>query len=112
MVAAAALTLFTVVFLTQLVVGAYLQGVARAAADEGVRAGSRVAAGPEACQQAAGHVLAGLAPGPLIATAAVTCTHTGGDLVSQVTFTVDSPTPGLPTFTITATGYGTQEIPP
>jgi len=97
------------VFLVQVVLAAYIQGVARAAADEGVRAGSRVAAGPPVCEARAGEVFASLLPGPLGDTAEVTCGLDGGDLVSRIEVTVDSPTPGLPTYTVTAAGRATQE---
>lgn len=42
---AAMLTVIAVMTLVQLVLASYVQGVARAAADEAVRTGSRVAAG-------------------------------------------------------------------
>ncbi len=57
---AALLTVFAAVFLVQLVMGSYIQGVARAAADEGVRAGSRVAAGPPTCETRAAEVFQSL----------------------------------------------------
>lgn len=106
---AALLTVFAAVFLVQLVMASYIQGVTRAAADEGVRAGSRVAAGPQVCEARSAEVFASLLPGPLGNHANVTCTNTGGDLVSQVIVVVDSPTPGLQTFTISATARAVQE---
>lgn len=106
---AALLTLFAAVVLVQVVFAAYIQGVARAAADEAVRAGSRVAAGVEACRSRAGDVFASLLPGPAGAAVTVDCTREGAELVSTIRVEVDSPTPGLPTFTITATGRATQE---
>ena len=112
MVLAALLTVFAVVFLVQLVMATYIQGVARAAADEGVRAGSRVAAGQPVCELRATEVFGSLLPGPLGESVSVSCTNTGADLVAVVGVSVDSPTPGLPTFNITATGRATQEPPP
>ena len=109
MLIAALLTVFAAVFLVQVVMAAYIQGVARAAADEGVRAGSRVEQGPATCQARTAEVFATLLPGPLGNAVTATCTHDGGELVSQVAVLVDSPTPGLPTFTITATGRAVQE---
>ena len=106
---AALLTVFAAVFLVQLVMGSYIQGVARAAADEGVRAGSRVAAGPPTCETRAMQVFQSLLPGPLGESVSVSCQIEGADLVSRVGVTVDSPTPGMPTLTITATGRATQE---
>ena len=108
-IVAAALTVFAAVVLVQVVMAAYVQGVARAAADEAVRTGSRVDAGVEVCRQRAGEVFATLLPGPLGGQAFVDCTADGSMLVSTVTVDVESPTPGLPTFTITATGRATQE---
>ena len=105
----ALLTVFAVVFLVQLVMAGYIQGVARAAADEGVRAGSRVAAGPVVCEERAAEVFQSLLPGPLGSSVSVSCASEGGSLVSQVGVTVDSPTPGMPTFDIRARGSATQE---
>jgi hypothetical protein len=106
---AALLTVFAAVFLVQLVMAAYIQGVARAAADEGVRAGSRVNAGVSVCEERATEVFRSLLPGPLGSGVVVACGSEGPDLLSQVGVAVDSPTPGLPTFHITATGRATQE---
>ncbi len=106
---AALLTVFAVVFLVQLVMAAYIQGVARSAADEGARAGSRVAAGPVVCEERASEVFRSLLPGPLGSSVSVSCANQGGSLVSQVGVIVDSPTPGMPTFDIRATGSATQE---
>lgn len=106
---AALFTVFAAVFLVQLVMGAYIQGVARAAADEGARAGSRVAAGPPACETRAAEVFDSLLPGPLGESVSVSCATDGTDLVSMIGVTVDSPTPGMPTLAITATGRATQE---
>jgi hypothetical protein len=106
---AALLTVFAAVFLVQLVMAAYIQGVARAAADEGVRAGSRVNAGTPVCEARATEVFQSLLPGPLGSGVAVACGNDGLDLVSQVSVAVDSPTPGMPTLEITAIGRATQE---
>lgn len=103
------LTVFAAVFLVQVVTAGYIQGVARAAADEGVRAGSRVSAGPAVCEVRAVEVFSSLLPGPLGSSVSVTCTDENGALVSRVAVLVDSPTPGLPTFSITATGRAIQE---
>lgn len=108
-VLAALLTVFAVVFLVQLVMAGYIQGVARSAADEGVRAGSRVAAGPVACEERALEVFQSLLPGPLGSMVSITCSTNGRSVVSEVEVTVDSPTPGVPTFDIHATGSATQE---
>lgn len=108
-VAAGLLTVFAAVFLVQLVMAAYIQGVARSAADEGTRAGSRVAAGPPTCEARADQVFRSLLPGPLGNSVSVACSNQGGTLVAQVSVMFDSPTPGVPTFNITATGRATQE---
>jgi hypothetical protein len=109
---AALLTVFAAVFLVQLVMATYIQGVARSAADEGVRAGSRVTAGPPACEARAAEVFASLLPGALGDSVSVSCTNSGADLVATIGVLVDSPTPGMPTFNVTATGRATQEPPP
>jgi hypothetical protein len=106
---AALLTVFAAVLLVQLVMASYIGGVARAAADEGVRAGSRVAAGPTACEERAAQVFASLLPGPLGNDATISCTVTGSDLISAVRVVVDSPTTGMPDFDITASGRAVQE---
>jgi hypothetical protein len=106
---AALLTVFAAVFLVQLVMATYIQGVARAAADEGVRAGSRVEAGSPVCETRASEVFQSLLPGPLGASVSVSCAGEGADLVSRVGVMVDSPTPGMPTLDIHATGRATQE---
>jgi hypothetical protein len=74
---AALLTVFAAVFLVQLVMAAYIQGVARAAADEGVRAGSRVEAEPPTCEVRATEVFQSLLPGPLGESVSVSCTNEG-----------------------------------
>jgi len=106
---AALLTVFAAVFLVQLVIAVYVQGVTRAAADEGARVGSRVSAGPPACEARATEVFQSLLPGPLGQAVSVSCAHEGAELVSQVGVLMDSPTPGMPTLTITANGRATQE---
>lgn len=109
MLLAALLTVFAAVFLVQLVMAAYIQGVARAAADEGVRAGSRVGAGTPVCEVRATEVFASLLPGPLRETASVSCGDEGSDLIADIAVVFDSPTPGMPSMTITALGRATQE---
>jgi hypothetical protein len=106
---AAMLTVIAVMTLVQLVLAAYVQGVARAAADEAVRTGSRVAAGIEVCRLRGSEVFTSLLPGPIGRDYTVACTAEGNELVSTVIVIVDSPTPGFPNLTITATGRATQE---
>lgn len=108
-VMAAMLTVIAVMTLVQLVMVAYVQGVARAAADEAVRTGSRVAAGIEVCHLRAGEVFTSLLPGPIGRNYTVACSTEGDELVSTITVIVDSPTPGFPNLTISATGRATQE---
>lgn len=109
MVVASLFTLLAAVFLVQLVLVAYLQGVVRTAADEAVRAGSRVGAGLAVCETHGTEVFGSLLPGQLGSTGWVSCTYDGGVLVSQVEVTFDSPTIGFPSFAIRATGRATQE---
>lgn len=109
MILAALLTVFAAVFLVQLVMVGYIQGVARAAADEGARVGSRVSAGPPACEARATEVFQSLLHGPLGQEVSVGCANEGADLVAQVAVLIDSPTPGMPTLTVTANGRATQE---
>lgn len=109
MIAAALLTILAAAFLVQLVVAGYVQGVARSAADEGVRVGSRVGGGPGVCEARAGEVFRSLLPGPLGSSVSVSCSNSGGNVVARVGVVVDSPTAGMPTLNIGATGVATQE---
>jgi hypothetical protein len=95
--------------LVQFVLAAYVQGVARAAADEAVRAGSRVAAGIPVCQNRGTQVFGSLLPGSAGRNFTVACAVQGTDLVSTITVVVSSPTPGFPNLTISATGRARQE---
>lgn len=106
---AALLTVAATVILVQVVMAAYLQGVARTAADEAVRTGSRVTATTLECEQRAQLAVTTLLPGPIGSEATVACSLTGGDIVSTVTLTWQTPTPGVPTMTITATGRAINE---
>lgn len=90
----------------------YGQSVVRAAVDEGVRAGSRVAAGSEVCEVRAKQMLDDLLGGPFgegVDLACGTSAVTGQlQAVADVTFT--SPLPGMPSWSFVATADATQEI--
>lgn len=80
---AAMLTVIAVMTLVQLVLAAYVQGVARAAADEAVRTGSRVAAGIEVCRLRGSEVFTSLLPGPIGGDYTVACTVAGNELAGR-----------------------------
>jgi hypothetical protein len=87
----------------------YGQGAARAAIDEGVRAGSRVAAGEAACLRRADEALDGLMPGPLRDGVNITCTVSGEELVAVADVTLDSPLPGVPSWSFRMEARAIQE---
>ena len=66
-------------------------------------------AGVDRREARAGEVFRSLLPGPLGQSASISCGSDGPDLTAQVGVTFDSPTPGMPTFNIVATGRATQE---
>ncbi len=76
----------------------YGHGAARAAIDEGVRAGSRVDAGVEVCERRADEALMGLMPGQLSDGVVLSCELDGEELVAVADVTLDSPLPGVPSW--------------
>lgn len=106
---AALLTVVAAVVLVQLVMASYLQGAARVAADEAVRIGSRVGAGIDRCETRAIEVIDSLLPGTLSTTASIECRPDGTELVSTISLTFYSPTPGIPNFNIAASGRAIRE---
>jgi len=87
----------------------YGQGAARAAIDEGVRAGSRVDAGEKTCQQRAAEALVGLMPGPLGDGVTIACFVEGGELVAVADVTLNSPMPGIPSWSFRMQARAVQE---
>ena len=87
----------------------YGQGAARAAIDEGVRAGSRVAAGESACVQRSREALHGLMPGPLADGVTINCVTIGGELIAVADVTLDSPLPGVPSWSFQMEARAVQE---
>ena len=85
------------------------QGAVRAAIDEGVRAGSRVAAGEDACERRAEEALDGLVPGPLSDGILIACTEAGGQLIAVADVTLDSPVPGVPSWSFRMEARAVQE---
>jgi hypothetical protein len=106
---AVAFTLVVAVIVVNLFLYLYGQGAARAAVDEGVRAGSRVAAGVDVCQERAAEVLANLIPGPLGDGVIVSCGNTGDELVAVADVTLDSPLPGVPSWSFRMEARAVQE---
>ena len=106
---AVAFTLIVAVVVINMFLYLYGQGAARAAIDEGVRAGSRVAAGEVACLQRSREALHGLMPGPLGDGVAINCVTIGGELVAVADVTLDSPLPGIPSWSFQMQARAVQE---
>ncbi len=106
---AVAFTLVVAVAVINLFLFLYGQGAARAAIDEGVRAGSRVAAGVAVCEQRAGEALDGLMPGPLGDGVVIECLASGGELVAVADVTLNSPLPGVPSWSFRMEARAIQE---
>ncbi len=104
-----AFTMLVAVVVINLFLYLYGQGAARAAIDEGVRVGSRVDAGPAACEQRAAEALDGLMPGPLGDGVSISCSDAGGTLVAVADVTLDSPMPGVPTWSFQMEAHAVQE---
>ena len=106
---AVAFTLLVAVVAINLFLYLYGQGAVRAAIDEGVRAGSRVAAGEDACERRAEEALDGLVPGPLSDGILIACTETDGQLTAVADVTLDSPVPGVPSWSFRMEARAVQE---
>lgn len=106
---AVSFTLIVAVIVVTLLLYLYGQGAARAAIDEGVRAGSRVGAGEAACELRAQEALDGLMPGPLGDGVRVDCLVAGGELVAVADVTLSSPLPGVPSWSFQMQARAVQE---
>jgi len=106
---AVAFTLIVAVIMVNMFLYLYGQCATRAAIDEGVRAGSRVDAGEVACELRAEEALQGLMPGPLRDGVNISCSLSGGDLVAVADVTLDSPLPGIPSWSFQMEARATQE---
>ena len=89
----------------------YGQSVVRAAIDEGVRAGSRVSAGPVVCETRANQVVGDLLGGPFGSGVSISCgpSPVTGELIAVADVTFTSPLPGVPTWSFQAIAHATQE---
>jgi hypothetical protein len=106
---AVAFTMIVAVIVVNLFLYLYGQGAARAAIDEGVRAGSRVAAGEAACEARAEEALLGLMPGPLHTGIDIDCLLAGDELVAVADVTLTSPLPGVPAWSFQMEARAVQE---
>jgi hypothetical protein len=106
---AVSFTLAVAVIVVNLFLYLYGQGAARAAIDEGVRAGSRVEAGTAVCEMRAAEVLSNLMPGPLGDGVDVSCHNDGAQLVAAADVTLDSPMPGVPSWSFQMEARAVQE---
>lgn len=108
---AVAFTLMIAVVMVNLFLYLYGQGAARAAIDEGVRAGSRVGAGAAACQVRAEEALLSLMPGPLGSGVDIRCVDSlaTGEIVAIADVTMTSPMPWIPAWSFQMQARATQE---
>jgi hypothetical protein len=106
---AVAFTLLVAVVVVNLFLYLYGQGAARAAIDEGVRAGSRVTEDESVCRERAEEALAGLMPGPLRGGIVISCGPVGTELVAVADVTLDSPLPGIPSWSFRMEARAVQE---
>ncbi len=106
---AVAFTLIVAMAVINMLLYLYGQGATRAAIDEGVRAGSRVAAGEEACLQRSREALHGLMPGPLGDGVTINCLRIGDELVAVADVTLESPLPGIPSWSFQMQARAVQE---
>ncbi|MDJ0499083.1 MAG: hypothetical protein QNJ89_14715 [Acidimicrobiia bacterium] len=106
---AVAFTMIVAVMVVNLFLYLYGHSAARAAIDEGVRAGSRVAAGEDACEARAQEALQGLMPGPLGSGVAIDCLLVGDELLAVADVTLTSPLPGVPTWSFQMVARAVQE---
>jgi hypothetical protein len=68
-----------------------------------------VAAGVDACQDRAAEVLNSLMPGPLGDGVVVSCAGAGDQLVAVADVTLDSPLPGVPSWSFRMEARAVQE---
>ena len=106
---AVAFTLIVAIAVINMLLYLYGQGATRAAIDEGVRAGSRVAAGEAACLQRSAEALHGLMPGPLSDGVTINCVRVGDELIAIADVTLDSPLPGIPSWSFQMQARAVQE---
>jgi hypothetical protein len=102
-------TLIVAVIVVNLLLYLYGHSAARAAIDEGVRAGSRVAAGPAVCEARADEALEALMPGPLGDGVTINCAGAGNALVATADVTLSSPLPGIPSWSFQMQARAVQE---
>ncbi|MDJ0923597.1 MAG: hypothetical protein QNJ77_03465 [Acidimicrobiia bacterium] len=106
---AVAFTLIVAVVVVNMFLYLYGQGAARAAIDEGVRAGSRVDAGQSVCEHRARQALEGLMPGPLSSGVEIRCAGAEGEIIAVAEVTLDSPLPGVPSWSFQMEARAIQE---
>ena len=113
-VAATALSLLVFVTLANFVVDLYARGAARAAIDEGIRAGEPLDAdaGPR-CEQRAANALDDLLGGSMRADVHVRCLSLFGIVFAQAEVSLRGWIPGItPDWSFTLTGAGVKEHDP
>jgi hypothetical protein len=103
---ATALSLLVFVALANAVVDLYARGVARAAVDEGARAGAVLDASAADCEARAHEVFEGSVPRGSVR---VDCTDDGGAMHARARVSLAGWLPGLPTWTFVIDGAVVKE---
>jgi hypothetical protein len=112
LVVAIGLSLVLLATLVNLLVLQYGRGVVRAALDEGVRAGSRAAAGSAECERRAQAALADLLGGAMGSGVRVRCSADDATVTAQADVTFHGWAPGVPDWRFTARAVAVREPPP
>ena len=106
------LVLLVFVLLVNVAVNQYARGVIRAAADEGVRAGSREGATAVDCETRAADALGNLLRGSIGRTVTLRCHDDGSTMRAEATATLPGWLPGIPDWNIVVRAASAKELAP
>lgn len=107
------LSLVLFVMVANVIVVQYGRGVVRAAADEGVQAGSMLEADSASCETRAGAVVASLLPGPFGSDIDISClVDDEGRIRAAITYRFRSWVPGIPDFAGVEAATSVKEVIP
>jgi hypothetical protein len=108
-VAAVAFSLLLLVLIANVIIVQYAQGVARAAAEEGAQAGSRLSATSLECEARANEVLGSLLGGAMGAGVTASCTVGATEVAATVQYTFTPWLPLIPAWTGSQTSFAVKE---
>lgn len=111
-VVAVGMSLVLFVLLANLVVDEYGRGVARAAVDEGARAGANVDASSRDCELRGHDVVASLLGRALTRSVRFSCQEVGGSMRAEAVMTFRSWMPLIPDWTVRLVGSSPKERDP